>query len=123
MFRRSERSYENPTQTIANDPDDLDDLDRLDRVEFYPDGRDDRVNFEAIIYGNALRRLRRSGRSKAIPEVITFIPVIEDKVGPDGAEDEKIIHKCSQRVWGLFKLEKVRDIKFSKRYYVFGELF
>ena len=40
-------------------------------------------------YGNALRRLRRSGRSKAIPEVITFIPVIENKFGPDGAEAEK----------------------------------
>ena len=50
MFRRSGRSYENPTQTIANDPDDLDDLDRLDRVEFYPDGRDDHVNCEAIIW-------------------------------------------------------------------------
>ena len=74
-------------------------------------------------YGNALRRLRRSGRSKAIPEVITFIPVIENKFGPNGAEAEKIIHKCSQRVWGYLKLEKVRDIKFSKRYYVFGELF
>ena len=60
---------------------------------------------------------------KAIPEVITFIPVIENKFGPDGAEAEKIIHKCSQRVWGALKLEKVRDIKFSKRYYVFGELF
>ena len=74
-------------------------------------------------YGNALRRLRRSGRSKAITEVITFIPVIENKFGPDGAEAEKIIHKCSQRVWGYLKLEKVRDIKFSKIYYVLGELF
>ena len=72
-------------QTIANDPDDWDDLDRLDRVEFYPDDRDDHINFEAIIYGNALRRLRRSGRSKAMPEVITFIPVIENKFGPDHA--------------------------------------
>ena len=71
----------------------------LDRVEFYPDDRDDRVNFEAIIiYGNALRRLRRSGRSKAIPQVITFNPIIENKFGPDGAEAEKIMHKCSQRV-------------------------
>ena len=76
MFRRSGRSYGNATQTIANDPDDWDNLDRLDRVEFYPDDRDDRKNFEAIIYGNALRRLRRS---KAIPEVITFIPVIENR--------------------------------------------
>ena len=58
--------------------------------------------------------------------MITFIPVIENKFGPDGAEAEKIIHKCSQRVWGFggyLKLEKVLDINFSKRYYVFGELF
>jgi len=49
MFRRAGRSYGNATQTaIANDPDDWDDLNRLDRVEFYPDDRDDRVNFEAI---------------------------------------------------------------------------
>ena len=50
MSRRSGRSYGNTNQTIANDPDDSDDLDRLDRVEFYPDDRDDRVNFEAIIW-------------------------------------------------------------------------
>ena len=53
-----------------------------------------------------LRRLRRSGRSKAIPEVITFIPVIENKFGPDDAEAEKIVHKCSQRVWGLFEIRE-----------------
>ena len=88
MFRRSGRSYGNATQTTANDPDDWDDLNRLDRVEFYPDDRDDHVNFEAIIWKRS-RRLRRSGRSKAIAEVITFIPVIENKFGPDGAEAEK----------------------------------
>ena len=49
-------------------------------------------------YGNALRRLRRS---KAIPEVITSIPIIENKFGPDGAEAKKIIQKCSQRVWDI----------------------
>ena len=54
---------------------------------------------------------------RLIPEVITFIPVIENKFGPDGAEAKKIIHG------GYLKLEKVHDIKFSKRYYVFGELF
>ena len=102
MFRRSGRSYGTATQTIANDPDDSDDLDRLDRVEFYPD---DHVNFEAIIWKRS-RRLRRSGRSKAIPEIITFIPVIENKFGPDGAEAEKIIHKCSQRVCGLFVIRE-----------------
>ena len=47
MFKRSGRSYGNATQTIANDPDDWDDLDRLDRIEFYPDDRDNRVNFES----------------------------------------------------------------------------
>ena len=47
MFRRPGRSYGNAIQTIANDPDDWDDLDRLDRIEFYPDDRGDRVNFES----------------------------------------------------------------------------
>jgi len=51
-------------------------------------------------------RLRRSGRSKAIPEDITFIPVIENIFGPDGAEAEKIIHKCSQRVCELFEIRE-----------------
>jgi len=106
MFRWSGRSYGNATQTITNDPNDWDDLDRLGRVEFYPDDRDDRVNFEAIIWKRSLRRLRRSGRSKAIPEVITFNPVIENKFGPNGAEAEKIIHKCSLRVWGLFEIRE-----------------
>ena len=59
-------------------------------------------------YGNVLRRLRRSGRSKAIPKVITFISVIENKFGSDGAEAEKIMHKCSQSVWGLFEIRESR---------------
>ena len=37
-----------PGQPIANDPDHWDNLNRLDRSEFYPDDRDDRVNFETI---------------------------------------------------------------------------
>ena len=57
-------------------------------------------------YGNVLWRLRRSGRSKAIPEVITFTSVIENKFGSDGAEVEKIMHKCSQSVWGLFEIRE-----------------
>jgi len=48
MFRKSGQSYGNTTQTIANDLDDWDGLSCLDRVEFYPDNRDDHVNFEAI---------------------------------------------------------------------------
>ena len=55
------------------------------------------------MYGNALRRLRRSGRSKAIPEIITTIPVIENKFGLDAAEVEKIIQKCLHRVLALFE--------------------
>ena len=39
-------------------------------------------------YGNGLRRL---GRSKAIPEIITFIPVIENIFGLDGAEVSKVL--------------------------------
>ena len=51
------------------------------------------------MHGNALRRLRRSGRSKAIPEIITTIPVIEN----NAAEVEKIIQKCLYRVLALFE--------------------
>ena len=42
-------------------------------------------------YGNGLRRLGRSGRSKAIPEIIIFIPVIENIFGLDGAEVNKVL--------------------------------
>ena len=69
------QSYGKAARSIANDPDDWEDLDRLERIELYADDRDDRVNFEAIQYGNALRRLRRSKRSIAVPEIITFILV------------------------------------------------
>ena len=64
------------------------------------------IELSSILYGNALRRLRRSGRSKAIPEVITFIAVIQNKFGLDGAKAEKIIHKCSHRVCGLFEIRE-----------------
>ena len=47
-------SDDRDNRQIANDPDDQDDLDRLDRVEFYPDDRDDHVNFEAIIWKRPL---------------------------------------------------------------------
>ena len=50
IFKRSRLSYGNVTRTIANDLDDWDDLDRLDRIGFHPDDREDRVNFEAIIW-------------------------------------------------------------------------
>ena len=63
------------------------------------------IMFEAIIWKRS-QTTRRSGWSKAIPEVITLFPVIENKFGPDGAEAEKIIHKCSQRVWGLFEIRE-----------------
>ena len=64
-------------------------------------------------YGNALRRLRRSGPSKAIPEIISFIPVIENKFGLDGAKSKKIIQNVRTAYRRYLKLEKVRDIKFS----------
>ena len=77
------RSYGKATRSIANDPDDWEDLDRLERIELYADDRDNRVNFEAIQYGNALRRLalRRSKRSIAVQEIITFILVIGNLLG------------------------------------------
>ena len=51
---------------IVNDLDDWDDIDCLDR------------------------RLRQKGLPKAIQEIITAIPVIENKFGLDTAEVEKI---------------------------------
>ena len=47
----------------------------------------------------------RDNRGKAIPEITTFIPVIENKFGLDGAQVVKIIQKCSHRVWRYSKLE------------------
>ena len=44
------QSYGKAARSIANDPDDWEDLDRLERIELYADDRDDRVNFEAIIW-------------------------------------------------------------------------
>ena len=43
------------------------------------------------------------------------LPVIESR--------NKIMPKCSHRVWVLFETREVRDIKFSTWYYVFEELF
>ena len=77
----------------------LDDLDRLDRVEFY---RDDHVNFKAIIW----KRSQTIGTIEGYPRSHRFFPVIENKFGPDGVEAEKIIYKCSQRVWGLFEIRE-----------------
>ena len=50
MSQRMGRSYGKATRSIANDPDDWEDLDRLERIELYADDRDNRVNFEAIIW-------------------------------------------------------------------------
>ena len=85
MFRRSARSYGNATRTIAKDRDDKDDLDRLDRIEFYPDDREDHVNFEAIIW-KRFQTTETIETIEAIPKNITFIPVIGGKSGLDGAE-------------------------------------
>ena len=59
LFRRSGRLCGNATRTITYDLDDWDDLDRLDRVEFYPDDRDDRVNFEAITWKRSRKPWQR----------------------------------------------------------------
>ena len=94
---------------------------------WFPHDRPDRLDHPSHLKkcSDNCRRLRRLRWLKAIPEVITFIPVIENKFGPDGAEAEKIIHKINVRsAFGSYlKLQKVCDMKFLKRYYVFGELF
>ena len=66
MFRRSGQSYGNATQTIANNPDDWDNLYHLDRIEFYPDDRDNHVNFEAIIWKHS-RTAETIGTIKGYP--------------------------------------------------------
>ena len=52
----------------------------------------------------------RDNRRKAIPEITTFIPVMENKFGLDGAQVVKIIQKCSHRVWRYSKLEEVCQV-------------
>ena len=61
------------------------------------------------MHGNALRRLRRSGRSKAIPEISSFIPVNENRFGLDGAKVEKNSKKNVRPAYGRYlKSEKQR---------------
>lgn len=80
MYRRSERSYGNATRTIGTI-----------------------VYILKRSYGNTFRRLRRSWQSKAIPEIITYIPVIDNKFGLDSTEVKKIIQKCPHSVLPLFE--------------------
>ena len=59
-------------------------------------------------YGEGLRRLGRSGRSKAIPEIITFVPVIENilaYIRPGWRRSQQSTTKCSHRVWALLIVE------------------
>ena len=61
----------------------------MDRVEFYPDNQDDHVNFEAIIIKKIIKVTLSDHRDyrpillKAIPEIITIFPVMENKFGPN----------------------------------------
>ena len=52
-------------------------------------------------------------RSKAIPKILTLIPVIKNKFGLNGAEVEKNNTKMFACIRCYLKLEKVCDIKFS----------
>ena len=89
MFRRSGRLYGNATWVMTNDPDDWDDLDPLDRLEVLSRTIGTTVKILKRSYGNTLRQLRQLGRSKSIPEIITFIPVIENEFCLDTAEVKK----------------------------------
>ena len=51
---------------MVNDPVDLD---HLDRVEFHPEDRDDRVNFEAIIWKRS-QRTETIGTIRGTPTTI-----------------------------------------------------
>ena len=98
MFRRSGRSYGNATQTTANDPHDWDDLGRLDRVEFYPDDRDDHVNFEAIMETLPDDWDDRDDRRLSQKSSLLF-QFYSNKFGPDGAEAQKITHMFAGVIW------------------------
>ena len=74
------QSYGKATRSIANDPDDWEDLDRLDRIELYADDRDDRVNFEKIVWKRSQTTVTIE-RSIAVPEIITFILAIGNLLG------------------------------------------
>ena len=63
-----------------------------------------------MLHGNMLTRTLQS---KVIPEILTFIPVIKNKFGLDGAEVEKNNTKMFARMRCYLKLEQVCDIKFS----------
>ena len=63
-----------------------------------------------VLHGNMLTRALRS---KAIPEILTFIPVIKNKFSLDGTEVEKNNTKMFALIRHYLKLEKVCDIKFS----------
>ena len=132
-------------QTITYDwPDDWDDQISLDRVEFNPNSQGDRVNFEAIIWKcsqttrviiiikiiilwlipRLIVRLLHGDmlihalRSKAIQEILTFIPVIENKFGLELVLKSKTWYKDVRTAYGHYlKLEKVCEIKFSTWYY------
>ena len=75
-------------------------IDRLNRVEFYADDWEDRVNYEVIWKCN--QRLTLSGRSKkAIPEIITIIPLIENIFGLDATEVKKNSKMFTSRIGAI----------------------
>ena len=66
--------------------------------------------------------LRRSGWSKAIPEIITFNPVVKNAFSLDSTGVEK--NNTKMFAYGHYlKLEKVHYITFAMWYYDFVELF
>ena len=74
-------------------------IDCLNRVEFYADDCEDRVGSWSR---NAIRWLRLSGRSKAIPEIITIIPLIENIFGLDAAEVENNLKMFTSRMGAIW---------------------
>lgn len=88
-----------PGQPIANDPDHWDNLNRLDRSEFYPDDRNDRVNFETIKSYPRDRHFYSSNRG----EIVWL---------RDTTEAERKIQKCLYREWAISQKEIVLSIKF-----------
>ena len=104
MFGLSKRSHGNATRTIADDADNWDDLDRLDRVEFYPDDRDDRANFETIIWKRS-QTTGTIGTIEGYPRNHHFYTSNREYIRPGRRWSQQSTTKCSHRVWALLIFE------------------
>ena len=103
IFRRSRLSYGNVTRTIANDLDDWDDLDRLDRIGFHPDDREDRVNFEAIIW----KRSQTTEKIESYPRNHLFYSSNREEILPGHRWSRKKKYKSVLTAYGQYRKQDI----------------